>query len=419
MKKRHERGRAQIGSPVVRPRALPTGRARGRPVSPVGQAYAAVLRSWERQALADAVDLLLDEWWTDLEDLHRGAPFASCGMAIALPAWSWSRCSAAFARQFLLCTATVAWKLAQPQRYRLACVGEELAAWAIHDQAKAVLEDRSEPGIGRKQRRGIGRGVVRGAFNAFVEQWFEDLDFLWLFDPASDGLDRSPVGEHLGALPLDFSSWFINVLPARAGALHPYYDRGAYSVEGAVVRARPTVGQAYRGLLAEPEQAAVAAGIRLILDETMDALLAREPQHRSAHTALARYWPARALSVLSPLVAKAFLLTLSTVAWKLAQPRRYPLSSAAEQLALHALLTRARAWLDEAQGGRRTTSAASFTAFERHFVRKESLRTLFEGPPGDPSLERLAAEAQRWFAPFPALPGARPGTAVHPYRPDC
>ncbi len=68
-------------------------------------------------------------------------------------------------------TATVAWKLAQPQWHPLACIAEELALNALVRRAEALLEEQG----------------TKADFGWFQDSAFDDLDFEIVFDPAWDG----------------------------------------------------------------------------------------------------------------------------------------------------------------------------------------------------------------------------------------
>jgi hypothetical protein len=63
-------------------------------------------------------------------------------MARYLPLCYQRRYGPSFAKQFLMTTATVAWKLAQPQGHPLACIAKELALNALVRRAEALLEEQ-------------------------------------------------------------------------------------------------------------------------------------------------------------------------------------------------------------------------------------------------------------------------------------
>jgi hypothetical protein len=97
-----------------------------------------------------------------------------------------------FVRRFLLCLATVGWKLAQPERYPVQCVGEELAALALIDEAKSCWKWRKRCGGGKDASLDIE------ALDALVEVFFENRDVLYLFHEEYDGMDLSELGNQWG-----------------------------------------------------------------------------------------------------------------------------------------------------------------------------------------------------------------------------
>jgi hypothetical protein len=138
-----------------------------------------ILPPEHRRALADACDRLIDLWLDELGAIAHGEwPVADSAVAEALPRRYRLGYTPRFAQRFFVCLATVAWKLAQPGRVPLACVAEELAAWALIAEAESVLEEAGEA----------------ADFGPFVDALYEDTDFLILFDPKLDGLEVSEVG---------------------------------------------------------------------------------------------------------------------------------------------------------------------------------------------------------------------------------
>src|SRR5205085_10795395 len=73
---------------------------------------------------------------------------------------------------------------------------------------------------------------------------------------------------------------------------------------------------------------------------------------------LAGHLTARYLPRYTPLLVKQFFVCILTVAWKLAQPERHPLTCVAEELALRAIIVEAAAALAE-EG-----EEVDFSAFE-------------------------------------------------------
>ena len=111
-----------------------------------------------------------------------------------------------FCRQFVVCVITVAWKLAQPQWHPLSCLAEELALRALITEAESIMEEAGE----------------MADVGDFEDTVFEDLDHEYLFRPALDGIDRSPVGARLGTGSLHPKGWFEPFGDGSRGAVHPY-----------------------------------------------------------------------------------------------------------------------------------------------------------------------------------------------------
>jgi hypothetical protein len=115
-----------------------------------------------------------------------------------------------FYKQFAVCIITVAWKLAQPKHIPLSSVAEELAAWAIINQAKALTEEDED-----------GEAIEK-VLEKFIDVYFEDLDFEFLFDNAYDGIDESEAVQELGMSSLAFNDWFKPFSDEPSRIAHPY-----------------------------------------------------------------------------------------------------------------------------------------------------------------------------------------------------
>lgn len=113
-----------------------------------------------------------------------------------------------FLRQFAVCIITVAWNLAQPLHLPLASVAEELAARAIIEQAKSVLE--------------IAESNVDEAFETFINGYFEDIDFEYLFEDEYDGIDETHLAQVMGISSLKFADWFKPFSDDPSRTPHPY-----------------------------------------------------------------------------------------------------------------------------------------------------------------------------------------------------
>jgi hypothetical protein len=157
-----------------------------------------------QRALSTAVHVLIDEILDDIVALHRDEHFADTGLATYLPATCGHRYDLLFAKRFLACVYTVAWKLLSPDPQALACVGEELALHALIQGAEAILE---------------GKGI-QADFDVLRETAFEDEDYALLFDPQWDGIEGSERGRRLGMANLGYDDWFV---PFRdEDPVHPY-----------------------------------------------------------------------------------------------------------------------------------------------------------------------------------------------------
>ena len=157
-------------------------------------------------ALFAAADRLTDEFFEDVALLLEDGEFAETSMADYLPSRYLPRYTPLFAKQFLVCLMTVAWKLRAPGSHRLACLAEELALGALIKAAEEILGERGE----------------RADFAAFMDTAFEDADFELLFAPALDGIEESQIGRDLGVGSLKFEEWFS---PFRADEpVHPYVE---------------------------------------------------------------------------------------------------------------------------------------------------------------------------------------------------
>jgi hypothetical protein len=77
-------------------------------------------------------------------NLEAGGDFADTEMVGYLPPRFLPKYNYLFAKQFLVCVATVGSKLTHPPHSMLACAGEELALNAIVDSAEAILDLRGE-----------------------------------------------------------------------------------------------------------------------------------------------------------------------------------------------------------------------------------------------------------------------------------
>jgi hypothetical protein len=144
-------------------------------------------------AFADVAALLHDGTWDDLLFLNDALPDRPMYV---------QRYTPLLAKEFLVCLITVAGKLTSGADIRLASVAEEMA---LH----ALIENASGPS-----------GQEEFDFDDFIDDVFEDTDFLFLFDEKLNGIQHVPAQQSLGTTNLDFENWFR---PFRdAVPVHPY-----------------------------------------------------------------------------------------------------------------------------------------------------------------------------------------------------
>ena len=210
----------------------------------IGASLKSVLPPDHRQALYDAVTILIDEFCEDIAALlaspaprrrrrrwpasrrrvarrslwrSRGrVRFRDLSMASYLPPQYVPRYTPVFAKQVLACLMTVAWKLRSPESHVLACVGEELALAAILRMAASILDVQG----------------IEADFGTFEEFAFEDLDFHFLFEAQHDGIDESSLGGLFGLASLRFSDWMKPFWPENPP--HPYCEEGTDAWEASL-----------------------------------------------------------------------------------------------------------------------------------------------------------------------------------------
>jgi hypothetical protein len=175
----------------------------------MGQAYTDVLTPHEQQALQASCDILIDSVFDDLENVKEPEDVADTLVGIYLPERYLYKYTPAFLRKFAICIITVAWKLAQPEHQMLSSLAETLAAWVIIQEAKRHLEDDTEKRL-------------KNAFDAFIDAYFEDTDFEFLYDDALDGIEETEVAQIMGISSLAFHDWFSPFSDEPSRTPHPY-----------------------------------------------------------------------------------------------------------------------------------------------------------------------------------------------------
>lgn len=176
----------------------------------IGQAYSDVLTPRAREALEMGCNWIIDHCFENYNDLKNPEHFKDTVLGGHLPSRYLHRYTPLFYKQFAVCIITVAWKLAQQKHMPLSSVAEELAALAIINQAKALIEEEED-----------GQAIEE-VLESFMDVYFEDLDFELLFNNKYDGIDESEVGQSLGMSSLAFNDWFKPFSTKSSRIAHPY-----------------------------------------------------------------------------------------------------------------------------------------------------------------------------------------------------
>jgi hypothetical protein len=176
----------------------------------IGQAYADILSIPERKALEIACDLLIDHSFEELPFIKEPQDVADTMLGLYLPERYLYKYTPLFFKQFLVCIITVTWKLAQTEHLCLASLAEELAAWTIVREAQRILQDELEDASDQDD------------LDTFIDIYFEDTDFEYLFDDAYDGIDETQLGQEMGMASLAFDNWFKPFSDEPSRVIHPY-----------------------------------------------------------------------------------------------------------------------------------------------------------------------------------------------------
>ena len=171
----------------------------------IGQAYSDVLTPRVQEALEIGCNWLIDHCFENYHDSKNPEHFEDTVLGGHLPSRYLRRYSPLVYKQFAVCIITVAWKLAQPKHMPLSSVAEELAALAIINQTRALIEEDED-----------GQAIEEVLEN-FMDAYFE-----LLFDNAYDGIDESEVGQSLGMSSLAFNNWFKPFTADSSRIAHPY-----------------------------------------------------------------------------------------------------------------------------------------------------------------------------------------------------
>ncbi|HJS93738.1 MAG TPA: hypothetical protein VJ741_05705 [Solirubrobacteraceae bacterium] len=180
------------------------------PQEPFAPYFANILPDTHREALRRASVIYLEECYDAIRSTPLDADFRETAIAEHLPTRFEPYYDGLFAKEWTTTVAIVGWKLAQEGRPKLACLAEELALNALIREAITQLEIHDQDSDD-------------GAWGDFRDLAFEDEDFLYLFDPAFDGIEDDPEAtEHLTLVGLPFAQWFKPFSAQQAGLPHPF-----------------------------------------------------------------------------------------------------------------------------------------------------------------------------------------------------
>jgi hypothetical protein len=155
-----------------------------------------------KRALAHARDWLTDHLRIDAEDRRRGAEFAELMIVPeVLPRCFDRYYTAELIERWSETVEIVAAKLsAYPDTY-LASTAEELAAHALIQEARAMLEDDEE-------LSSEDVDIADAELEELLDVAFEDHDVLMLFDARLDGVESSDLVAQMGLANLHVRDWF-------------------------------------------------------------------------------------------------------------------------------------------------------------------------------------------------------------------
>lgn len=154
-------------------------------------------------AVVHAVDLLVDELFTDLAGLEEEGPTvadtdAPFMILDELPPQFAQQYTVLFARRLTVTAVTMTGRLMRPHFGRLSCVAEELLLKFLVGQAEAAADLYD-----------LLSEEVETALQVFADRLGEDMDHDWLYVPAADGEAKGTVQD-----------WFIPFGDERY--VHPY-----------------------------------------------------------------------------------------------------------------------------------------------------------------------------------------------------
>lgn len=150
-----------------------------------------------RAAVASEAIKLVSEAFVDLADIavNGGPDWEELHSTNWLPQQWRLVVTAEFFQKLAVAVVNVTNGLTEVDWEGPSCLGEEL-----------VLRALCERVLGAPEHYGIEDAQLQAEIDGFTDSAFQDADHEYLFDPASDGIDESEVGDVLGMTPLGYDA---------------------------------------------------------------------------------------------------------------------------------------------------------------------------------------------------------------------
>lgn len=178
-----------------------------------------------------------------------------------------------------------------------------------------------------------------------------------------------------------------------------------------------SIGQAYSDSLSMQEQEALQASCDILIDSIFSEISDVETPEDIVNTIIGGYLPERYTYKYTPLFLRQFAVCIITVAWKLAQPQRIPLSCVAEELAVWTMIKIAKGVLEDTEGYEGGIDNAFFEFIGEYFedtdfeyLYDDAYDGIDETEVGQ-SLGMSSLAFSDWLKPFSDEPSRTP----HPY----
>lgn len=185
-------------------------------------AYSKVLDEDHVRVLEDAIPWAIDHAFQDLAAIEHAfqadeeIDWDVLALLHGLPAQYRHLYTPLLATQFVVCLIVATNKMSNAEDIgegMFSCVAEELAAHLVIREAEGLLF---------ALRRERGSSEIQTDFPDLYELLFEDIDFEWLYEHDTDGIERDNAAvQFLGIAYLEFGRWFE---PFADRSVHPYVE---------------------------------------------------------------------------------------------------------------------------------------------------------------------------------------------------